>query len=175
MREYEKLKNREKALKKMGFSNEVLGKSSSYRRIIKQFAKRMLDPDFKSQFSATKTSFFSNKPNPYGKENGSNSGKNINIEDEVEKLLSNINRNDNKGDLELTGDPSQDVIVLEKSKNLAGVSDQAVLSSVVAGVLATTVKVLVDTIDKYNIDISHVIDSRWLNNYIKSCEMLFSV
>lgn len=124
----------------MGFSNEVLGRSSTYRRIIKQFAKRMLDPDFKSQFSATKTSFFSNKPGPKSIDNSNQSGKqNINVEDEVEKLLNNINRADNKGDLGLTGDPSQDVIILEKSKNLAGVTDQAVLSSVVAGVLATTV------------------------------------
>ena len=48
MREYEKLRNREKALRKMGFSSEVLSHSNAYRRIIKQFAKRMLDPDFKS-------------------------------------------------------------------------------------------------------------------------------
>ena len=48
MREYEKVKNREKAMKKMGFSSEVLNRSNGYRRIIKQFAKRMLDPDFKS-------------------------------------------------------------------------------------------------------------------------------
>jgi hypothetical protein len=35
MQEYEKLKTREKSLKKMGFSNEVLGRSAGYRKIIK--------------------------------------------------------------------------------------------------------------------------------------------
>ena len=92
MREYEKLKNREKSLKKAGFSSELLNKGSGYRKIIKQFAKRMVDPDFKSQFSATRNSFFSYKPKPGA------DGKSHNVEDEAESLLIEINKRDSKGD-----------------------------------------------------------------------------
>jgi hypothetical protein len=48
MREYERLRKREKHLKKSGINDKLLNKSSRYRHIIKKFAKRMVDPDFKS-------------------------------------------------------------------------------------------------------------------------------
>ena len=124
MREYEKLKNREKALKNLGFSSSVLTRSHGYRKIIKQFAKRMLDPDFKSQFSGTKTSFFSNKQSLMNKRDASGESvktRGTHIEDEVENMLKGMHNNDNKGDDKK--EAADGVIVLEESKNLKDVSD----------------------------------------------------
>jgi hypothetical protein len=129
----------------------------------------MLDIDFKSQFNSTKTSFFSNKLS----DGNGPPQKQVNVEDQVEKLLAKINKNDNKGDGDEPDEATDDVVILAKSKNLKGVSDQAILSSVVAGVLATTLQLLVETVDKYNIDISKIINEKWLNNYVASCERLF--
>ena len=169
MREYEKLKNREKSLKKAGFSSELLNKGSGYRKIIKQFAKRMVDPDFKSQFSATRNSFFSYKPKPGA------DGKSHNVEDEAESLLIEINKRDSKGD-EIPGQsPDTDFIMMDKSPNLTGVSEQAVLSSVINGILANSVSLFVRHSDANGLDISTIVDQKWIDRYIKSCELLFSV